>query len=169
MAKDNYQIDEEQVQDQLDSILSGIHENEDPAELDEYRRLFKKYVSVFKRGYAAAYMLKYFKEGGRPTRRRKPQPSNNRSNDRSGDKSNDNMTSVFIGIGRTRRVYPRDLVGLILDNTGLAREDIGNIKILDNYSFADINIDKANEVIETLNGTDYRGRSLNVNYAKKKN
>jgi hypothetical protein len=78
------------------------------------------------------------------------------------------MVSVFIGIGRTRRVYPRDLVGLILDNTKLSREDIGNIKILDNYSFADINSAKAEEVISVLNDSEYRGRNLNVNYAKKK-
>lgn len=156
MAKRDYQVNEEQLSDQLDSILKEIHENEDPQELDEFRKVFKKKVSVFKRAYVAAYMLKYFNGGGkRPSKRRR--------------ESNANMTSVFIGIGRTRRVYPRDIVGLVLDKTGLQREDIGNIKILDNYSFADINKDKTDEVISVLNGIEYRGRTLNVNYAKKKN
>jgi ATP-dependent RNA helicase DeaD len=158
MAKKDFQIDEGQIKDQLDTMLRDIHESEDPSELDEYRRLFKKHVSVFKRGYAAAYMLKYFKaEGGRK-----------QSNRRRRSETDENMVSVFIGIGRTRRVYPRDLVGLILDNTKLSREDIGNIKILDNYSFADINSAKAEEVISVLNDSEYRGRNLNVNYAKKK-
>ncbi|AHC16172.1 hypothetical protein L21SP2_2822 [Salinispira pacifica] len=156
MAKRDNQINEEQLSDQLAGILKEIHENEDPQELDEFRRVFKKNVSVFKRAYVAAYMLKYFNAGGkRPSKRRR--------------ESNANMTSVFIGIGRTRRVYPRDIVGLVLDKTSLQREDIGNIKILDNYSFADINKEKTDEVISVLNGIEYRGRTLNVNYAKKKN
>jgi hypothetical protein len=160
MAKQDFQIDEEQIRDQLEAVIREIHENEDPAELDEYRRMFKKYVSIFKRGYAAAYMLKYFKGERRPAPRRRQ---------RSEAPATGDMVSVFIGIGRTRRVYPRDLVGLILDNTTLAREDVGNIKILDNYSFADIKGDKADEVIQALNESEFRGRTLNVNYAKKKN
>lgn len=158
MAKKNIQIDEEQLQSQLEDMIRNIHEQEDPAELDEYRRLFKKHVSVFRRGYAAAYMLKYFSSGKKPQSSPRRRPVEDDAN----------KTSVFIGIGRTRRVFPRDLVGLILDSTKLSREDIGNIKILDNYSFADISTDKADEVINTLNGSEFRGRTLNVNYAKKK-
>ncbi len=154
MGKNDLDINEEQLADNLDQILKEIHTNEDPVELNQYRRIFKKNVSIFKRAYAAAYMLKYFKNSGH---KRKHSESHNTTN------------SVFISIGRTRRVYPRDIVGLIMDNTNLAREDIGNIKILDNYSFTDINPSKTDEVIQALNGSEYRGRALTVNYAKKKN
>ncbi len=154
MGKKDFDINEEQLADNLDHILKEIHTNEDPAELNQYRRIFKKNVSIFKRAYAAAYMLKYFKDSRR------------RGNPREPDNA---MTSVFISIGRARRVYPKDIVGLIMDSTNLARQDIGNIKILDNYSFTDISPSKTDEVIQSLNGSEYRGRPLTVNYAKKKN
>jgi hypothetical protein len=78
------------------------------------------------------------------------------------------MTTLFVGIGRTRRVYPRDLMTLLVENCKLDRDSIGNIKILDNYSFVDISNEQAQAVIDTLNNLEYRGRTLSVNFAKKK-
>lgn len=82
--------------------------------------------------------------------------------------SRENMTSLFIGIGRTRRVYPRDLMSLLIETCSLPKEAIGAIKILDNYSFVDIHNDHAQAVIDALNNTEFRGRTLSVNFAKKK-
>lgn len=82
--------------------------------------------------------------------------------------SRENMTTLFVGIGRTRRVYPRDLMALLLENCQLDKDDIGNIKILDNYSFVDIANEKTQAVIDTLGNFEFRGRPLNVNFAKKK-
>ena len=80
----------------------------------------------------------------------------------------ENMTTLFVGIGRTRRVYPRDLMGLLIEQCELPKELIGNIKILDNYSFVDIHNDHAQSVIDKLNNSEFRGRTLSVNFAKKK-
>jgi len=49
------------------------------------------------------------------------------------------------------------------------REDIGIIRILDNYSFVQVRDVKADEIIATLTGHKFRGRTLTVNYAKPKN
>lgn len=80
----------------------------------------------------------------------------------------ENMTTLFVGIGRTRRVYPRDLMALLTENCQLAKDDIGGIKILDNYSFVDVANEKAQSVIDALANFEFRGRPLNVNFAKKK-
>ncbi|MBQ6567421.1 MAG: DbpA RNA binding domain-containing protein [Treponema sp.] len=75
--------------------------------------------------------------------------------------------TVFISIGRNRRVYPRDLVGLLVSVAGLQRERIGDIRVLANYSFVQLFKEDCDKVISSLNDYDYRGRKLSVSYSKK--
>ncbi len=76
--------------------------------------------------------------------------------------------SIFISIGKNRRVYPRDLVGILIAIAGLDRERIGDIKVLANYSFVQLYKDDAQQAIEKLNGYDYRGRKLAVSYSRQR-
>jgi hypothetical protein len=55
-----------------------------------------------------------------------------------------------------------------MSKTAAAREDIGVIRILDNYSFVQVRDKRADEIIKALNGIRFRGRTLTVNYAKPK-
>jgi hypothetical protein len=75
---------------------------------------------------------------------------------------------LFISIGKNRRLYPREVITLIMSKTAVSREDIGVIRILDNYSFVQVRDTKADEIIKALNGIRFRGRTLTVNYAKPK-
>ena len=77
-------------------------------------------------------------------------------------------TSVFVSIGRNRRVFPRDLVGLFCSVAGIERERIGEIKVLANYSFVQVYSEDAQKAIAALNGYDYRGRKLAVNLSRQK-
>ncbi len=146
-------IDETAVKAQVDEILRQILEDEDPEELNAYRKLVKKYVPFSRRGYFTAYLFKYAGS-------EKPKGRRNSSN---GD-----YTSIFVGIGKNRKVFPKDLIQLFSDVDGVSSEDIGQIKILDNYSFLEITPDKAQPAIDTLNGREFRGRRLTVNFARKK-
>ena len=76
--------------------------------------------------------------------------------------------SLFVSIGRNRKVYPKDLVHLFVNTGKVDRALIGDIKILDNYSFITISKKATEEAIDNLDGIDYRGRKLTVNFAKKK-
>jgi len=76
--------------------------------------------------------------------------------------------NLFISIGKNRRLFPREIIALIINKTSAAREDIGSIRILDNYSFIQVRDSKADEIIEALTGQKFRGRTLTVNYAKPK-
>jgi len=153
MSKKDFAIDKNNIQEKLELIIREIHDNEDPEELNLYRAMFRKHVSLFRRGYVAAYLLKYMQGGVRPSVRKS---------------TITDLVTPFIGIGKSRRVYPKDLVGLILDTTSAQKEDIGIIKILDNYSFVEVAPEHGENIINTLNGMTYRGRTLNVNFAKKK-
>jgi hypothetical protein len=73
---------------------------------------------------------------------------------------------LFINIGRNRRVFPREILGLIGAKTSVPREDIGTISILNNYSFIQVRSSAAPEILEALNGASFRGRTLTVNYAR---
>jgi hypothetical protein len=78
----------------------------------------------------------------------------------------DESTRLFISIGRSRRVFPREILGLIYAKTSVSREDIGTITILNNYSFVQVRNSVAAELLETLNGVSFRGKTLTVNYAR---
>jgi len=80
--------------------------------------------------------------------------------------SEEESVRLFISIGRNRKVFPREILALINAKAKVAREDIGIIRVLDNYSFVQIRTSAADAVIQTLNGQSFRGRTLTVNYAR---
>jgi hypothetical protein len=75
-------------------------------------------------------------------------------------------TRIFISIGRNRRVFPREILGLIGAKTQISKDDIGLINILNNYSFVQVRTGVAEEIIAALNGINFRGRTLTVNHAR---
>lgn len=188
-------IDEAALRDHIEDILRRIEEEEDPQELNEYRRLFKKYVPLFRRGYFAGYIMKYgaIQDAGnsgrsRPRRARKDELRKEEKRrarsqqavqessaeldqpyaDNGNDETESGLTSVFVGVGKNRRVYPKDLIQLFSELDNIETSDIGQIKILDNYSFVEVNPEKAQAAIEQLNGSEYRGRKVTVNFARRK-
>ena len=80
----------------------------------------------------------------------------------------DQATTIFMSIGSNRRVFPRDLVSLLINVGGLERERIGNIKVLANYSFVQLFTEDTEKAISALNDYEYRGRKLVVNLSRQK-
>jgi len=76
--------------------------------------------------------------------------------------------SIFVGVGRNRRVYPRDLVGLFISVAGIEKDRIGNISVLANYSFVQLYKEDADKAISALNGYNFRGRPLSVSYSRQR-
>jgi hypothetical protein len=75
---------------------------------------------------------------------------------------------LFVGAGRRQRFYARIALRMLIDSGQVQEEQIGDIRTMDNYSF--INVDPMAEetAIRVLGGTEYKGRLLTVNRAKKK-
>ena len=78
------------------------------------------------------------------------------------------FTQLFVSIGRNRRVFARDLIALFTDKLKLAAGDIGDVRVFEKYSFVDIVPARAGEAIEKLSGAQMKGRTIAVNYAKKR-
>jgi RNA recognition motif-containing protein len=175
-------LDKEKTKKNIAVILDRIRNEADPQLLNEYRSLFKKEVSLFSRSYAAAYLLMLYdqesagrspRSGGRNRgvrNREREGNTENRNNSGEGEGkcyplAEEDSKYLFISIGRNRRVFPREILGLINAKAAIPREDVGVIRILDKYSFVQIRNSSADTVIEALNGKSFRGRTLQVNYA----
>jgi len=159
-------IDKEKTRKTIALVLDKIKTEADPWLLNEYQRLFKKEVSLLRRSKTAAYLLMLCDQGKRLR-------FNRRDDKRSGEEdapryplSEEESKRLFFSVGRSRRVFPREILGLINTKTAIPREDIGAIRILDNYSFVQVRNTVAEKIIEALNGQNFRGRPLTVNYAK---
>jgi hypothetical protein len=77
-------------------------------------------------------------------------------------------TTVFFGMGKRQRLYPRVLLRILTEDGGIPFERIGDIRSFDNYSFADIDPEVADKLIATLDGLAFRGRGLPVSRARKR-
>jgi hypothetical protein len=180
------QMNKEKVMNNMAAILEKMESDADIGLLDEHRKLFKKGFPFFKRSWAAAWLLMYYDQReiprsmGKPEKHGKPEKRPARKESAVGPKEEKECAAerslpegesklLFISVGRKRRLYHKDLLSFILSKTSVAREDLGLIRILDNYSFVQVREARAQEIIEKLNGIKYRGRPLTVNYAKPKN
>ena len=134
--------------DHIKAILKQIKEGESPAELNMIRRVFRRSVPLHLRAYVSAYLLKEsMQAGATPT---------------------GNLSTLFVSIGKNRKVFPKDLSRFFSQELSLRSGDIGNIKILDNYSFIEISETHAQRAIDKLNDIEFRGRKITVNFARKK-
>jgi hypothetical protein len=192
----NEELDMNQVAAFLQDAVSKVKSGDDLATLEELKKVFKKNVPLTLRSYVAAYLLKnargaiyHFnsrqnredyrsRREGAETERRPRFERTERFNREEGAEPRERAprvhidpsvaATVFVSIGRNRRVFPRDLVGLFISVAGLERERIGDIRVLANYSFVQLFAEDAEKAINALNGYDYRGRKLSVSYSKQR-
>jgi ATP-dependent RNA helicase DeaD len=72
------------------------------------------------------------------------------------------MARIYIGVGRSQGIRPKDLVGAIANESGLNGRQIGNIEITPNFSLVEVPRASSDEVIRVLRRTTIRGRKTTV-------
>ncbi len=187
--RQNREIDIDQAAAYLKDVVAKVKSN--PDELEALKKVFKKNVPFTLRSYVAAYLLKnssgaifrFNLHKDRDDFRSNREVERTRSEERTAEVSApaeprerytrvqidpESAATVFVGIGRNRRVYPRDLVGLFISVAGIEKERIGDIRVLANYSFVQLFKEDAEKAINTLNGYSYRGRALSVSYSRQR-
>ena len=192
--RQNREIDLDQAANYLKDLVSKVKAN--PDELEALKKVFKKNVPLTMRSYVAAYLLR--NAGGaifrfnkfndredfhsnREERFNRYERNESASEDSSSSAPAEprerftrvqipveNAEVVVVSIGRNRRVFPRDLVGLFISVAGIEKERIGDIRVLANYSFVQLFKEDAEKAISALNGHVYRGRALSVSYSKQR-
>ncbi|WP_428769488.1 DbpA RNA binding domain-containing protein [Treponema sp. HNW] len=189
-----FQRDNSGINERFEALLADavvqVKTKEDPLVLNDYKKLFKKNVPLVLRSYVAAYLAKQIASGisfetGKHKNGRTPFSRHGRGGERTGFEGAktakkessasprisiepESAAAVFISIGRNRGVFPRDLICLIIQRAGIERDRIGEIRVLDNYSFVQVYAEDADKIIEALNGTDYRNRKITVSHSRKK-
>lgn len=169
--------DEEQLISSLKDLIEAIKTQENPEELNLYRRIFKKAVPLTMRSYVAAYFIKQMGVSGNRIYRRDSRNAIGKSSFKQNLAARpsrpkvilaeEESTSLFIGVGRKRGIFPKDIITLLIQGAGISREHIGDIRILDNYCFVQVMQDEAETIIEKLNNSYYRGRNLTVSHSRK--
>lgn len=76
-----------------------------------------------------------------------------------------NFVRLFVGMGHRDRVVPQRIIGMINDYTQDRDIEIGKIDILDNFSYIEVNADKAQVIIDAFADKMVKGRPINVEVA----
>jgi ATP-dependent RNA helicase DeaD len=76
-------------------------------------------------------------------------------------------TKLIVSAGRSHGLEPADVVSAVVDNTHLENDDVRNVKVLERFSFVEVPADRAEQVAETVSGTEVRGAQLRMEVTKK--
>jgi hypothetical protein len=75
--------------------------------------------------------------------------------------------TLYLNIGKMKRLYAKELSTLLQTELGITREDIYSVRIHDKYSFITLSEAHAELAIAKLNGMDIKGRIAAVSYSNK--
>ena len=76
------------------------------------------------------------------------------------------MSRLYFNVGHQDRIAPRDFVGAIAGESGIAGRDIGAIEIYDNYTYVDVPERDSRVVIRAMDGNTIKGNRVQVDVAK---
>ena len=67
---------------------------------------------------------------------------------------------VFVGIGKKDRASAKDLVGALIREAGVAKDDIGRIDVRETFSLVEVAAGAADRAVRGLTGTTICGRRV---------
>jgi ATP-dependent RNA helicase DeaD len=72
------------------------------------------------------------------------------------------MTRLFINIGKSQKIQPKDIVGSIAGETGMPGKLIGTIDIHDKYTFVEVPKQHAKKVLDKMKQIKIKGNKINI-------
>ncbi|MDH3381097.1 MAG: DEAD/DEAH box helicase [Flavobacteriaceae bacterium] len=141
------EVNDEQIAEYLDIIYEKL------ASLDR-EELIKKFVSIEFNSF-----LSYYEDAEDLN---KTTSSRDRDSNRNEKFSDENFTRYFINLGKKDNINPAKLIGLINDQNIAKNLEIGQIDILDSFSFFEADKEYTDDTLSKLNNTTYNGRRINV-------
>ncbi len=139
---------------QIDSFLPEIKKKLEWLDRDE---LIKKFVSVeFNR------FLDYYRNTpdlNDPERNRKS---------KTGSRNSENLTRFFLNLGKTDNIKPTSVIGMIKDYSGIKDIEIGEIDILQNFSFFETDSAYDEDLLKGFTGKKLKSRKIILEIASAK-
>jgi ATP-dependent RNA helicase DeaD len=81
------------------------------------------------------------------------------------ERDSTSRAKLVVSAGRGQGIEPADVVKAIVDHSHLEGEDVGGVRVLERFSFAEVPAERAQEVVEKVNGQRVRGVRLRVEVA----
>jgi len=88
--------------------------------------------------------------------------------DRKGDETESGKTRFFVSIGRRDGLNPGGLLRLVCDASGLRSANVGRIDIMTSYSFFEADNEHAENILKSVNGSNYEGHEVSIEITKTK-
>ncbi|HKL59478.1 MAG TPA: DbpA RNA binding domain-containing protein [Sphaerochaeta sp.] len=170
-------------------VLAGkTKADPNPEELEQLKRLIKKNVPFMLRSYFMAYLLREMLNANSPKIRTAPaapqrQPkgkaaprtaqAESKKEERPPQKKREEKPlpegakTLYLNIGKMKRLYAKELSLLLQKELEITREDIFSLRIHDKYSFISMTEENCEKAIAKLNGMDIKGRTAAVSYSNK--
>jgi ATP-dependent RNA helicase DeaD len=113
--------------------------------------------------------------GDRPRRRREklsPEPDGPAAEeagpkgDGDGRPAEGEHAKLFVNRGRRSGIDDEDIRWALTEGAVIPEEAIGEIRVLERFSFVDLATDQAGQALERLDGTKLKGKQVRVEYAK---
>lgn len=156
-------------------LLEQVKLDKDPDELHRLKKVIRKQIPLRFRSYLYAYLLREALQLEKPQQSRKPRTQKSSGVETRKEKpvktsftGDENTATLFVSTGKSRRVFAKDLIQFFSEGLGISESDIQHIKVLANYSFVSVSKPIAEQAIEKLHGTKFRGRAITISYAKKR-
>ena len=181
---------DEAIAGKIQMLVAKLAIDSNPDELESLRKLFKKHVPFHRRGYFTAYLLREVLSDRRSASPTKKPQSATKSNPTVESKAQETVSetpqrtkrqapraktveipegarTLYLNIGKMRRLYAKELSQILQDQLGVSPEDIYAIRVHDKYSFITLSEEHAQKAIDTMNGMDIRGRTATITYSNK--
>ncbi len=168
-------------------VLAGkTKADPNPEELEQLKRLIKKNVPFTLRSYFMAYLLREMLNANSPKTRTatpqkspkgKPAPKSPQAESKKQERPilkkreekplPEGARTLYLNIGKMKRLYAKELSLLLQKELEITREDIFSLRIHDKYSFISMSEENCEKAIAKLNGMDIKGRTAAVSYSNK--
>lgn len=176
-------------------LLAGkVKSDPNPAELEQLKKLIKKNVPFMLRGYFMAYMFREYmhattsrksapKDHDRSARPKREMAKNAskatvesagaptaeapQQNHREERPLPEGARTLYLNIGKMKRLYAKELSQVLQTELEITREDIYSIRIHDKYSFISMSEENCEKAIAKLNGMEIKGRTASISYSNK--
>lgn len=187
IVKANIPTAKEICDNQLLYKMNQIHDMEIDSELlDPYmgqiKELFAdyKWEDLIKKIVASELktLLEYYKDardinlkdkkGDRKDRNESRGDRKDRSDRGKRERGGEDKNRLFLNVGKLDGCKKGDLLKLIIEQAKVRKQDLGDIKIMDKFSFVSIKGNSGEKVIKRLLGKRAYGRKLNVEFASKR-
>lgn len=149
----------QRVSGRLDELADRLHEAVRAPEATPYYLLVESLLDRFSPAEVAAAALLLLdrdaagkkagaRAGGRTASQNVPEP----------------WSRLFVSAGQRDEIGPRELLGAITSESGIAGGRVGRIDVRESHSLVEVRESDAAKVISALNGTTLGGRALRVDY-----